>query len=88
MLPPNPVHLRRVGSSRLCPFCPLGCVFSGGQYDAAADRLRLVTSDYHGGACLATVTPAGEFVGTNPSRVKIYLRLWWWVVVVVDPRTY
>eukprot|EP00752_Nemacystus_decipiens_P008247 g7374.t1 len=34
--------------------CIVGC-----QYDAAADRLRLVTSDYQGSACLATVTPAG-----------------------------
>ncbi|CAM9142616.1 unnamed protein product [Ectocarpus sp. 4 AP-2014] len=29
------------------------------QYDAAADRLRLVTSSYAGGACLATVSPEG-----------------------------
>ncbi|CAM9407447.1 unnamed protein product [Hapterophycus canaliculatus] len=35
--------------------CIVGC-----QYDAAADRLRVVTSDYQGGACLATVTPEGR----------------------------
>ncbi|CAB1107628.1 unnamed protein product [Ectocarpus sp. CCAP 1310/34] len=29
------------------------------QYDAAADRLRLVTSSYAGAACLATVSPEG-----------------------------